>query len=1011
MLMDSCRIKAQNRDFYLHKYKVDNIINKYEKRYSSLTTQQQQRFITLKMKCVFSFVDYLIQIGNRTESQNVLNELTNNTTINLQSDSIQWMNYLYHQGKACFMPYEINKNKETILHGYDCLIQCYILAMRRHDNRYLALSMQMLSQYFAHESISQLANEFDAPAIRYLNEDGVSGELLAGNLAERALDISLTLNDTYLTNESWRLLARCYFLIDNAPKSLECLNMALANPSTDSMPALKASIAEQMSISFAALDDKYNSDVYRNLYLDLQDSTRQDRQLEARAIELQEQTQRIWLLVAIAAGVFVLLVITIFILIRLRRRKVNQASQMEEEIETLKEKQQQQLLQLSNAQRAFVEQEARVSVINGIIPLIDRMKLSLEKESKRNDDETLRYENENGNENKNKNGGSYFLEYAKEVAMDIDAQNNMLSSWIKLHHGNIQPKIETLPLQTIINIIKKNAPTLSRQAIQLEAPDTTLKVKADKALTLFLFNTLIDNARKAMPKGGRIEIKCSGNNDVAEISITDTGKGMTDEQVQHLFEYRAINDETLSSSNNAAGQSHGFGLQNCRGIMDRYRKISSLFSVCTIFAQSALDKGTTITFRLPLAKMILTLLMSVLTGALTSVHAAPTSNDAPADTASFVNNPIVVRYADSLYSCNVQQRYADAMQYADSCIATMQNDTLVDESIRLAIYNETAIAALALHQWDKYSLYNYLYTKLYKETTADKSLPYYCHRKERSEMIANIAMLVVMILILSLIPIFWFMYLRHIVTHRKKLRNEITELKESCAIAQKEYEKLHVLNNIIDNQLSTVKHETMYYPARLLQILNEGDSREALNTAVFYSELYSTLATKVLNNSLNAYTFSMEKNNVTSFFPNIEGVPATASNNNADADTGSGSDGEEITVIANAELLSLTRLLLKRHNGGKTPTYRLTPSDPSSTRRMPSEENGRRYVVIDVELSRTTINPLLWQELFTPHTPEVDFLILRQVMRDIGAATNHYGSGINIIQNRTLKIQITLPRV
>lgn len=44
-----------------------------------------------------------------------------------------------------------------------------------------------------------------------------------------------------------------------------------------------ASIREQLCIVYSAVDDKQASDYNRNLYLDLQDQTRQDRYYEARA--------------------------------------------------------------------------------------------------------------------------------------------------------------------------------------------------------------------------------------------------------------------------------------------------------------------------------------------------------------------------------------------------------------------------------------------------------------------------------------------------------------------------------------------------------------------------------------------------------------------------------------------------------------------------------------------------------------------------------------------------------
>ena len=825
--MDSCRMRADSKEFYLHKYNFDKHINN-----ATPAEQIQAQLI---------YADFLLQMRQFKEARAVVDSVALHVAY---TDSLLFLNYLYHQGKVSFIPVNIQKNKALIQKGYDALVQCYILSTRRKIDEYRALSMQALSMYFSYDSIFAVVRAYDAPSVRYINEYNVPDSLLAGNLAERTLSILLNGNNAYLIADAWRNLSSCYFRIGEPQKSVECLNMALAIPAINDMPELKTSIAEQMSLSYSAMDDKFHSDYYRNMYLDLQDSTRQDRQLEARVLALNQTTSRIWILVYIACGVFILLLISVITLIHNHKaNKIKKADfeELEEELALMK-------LENTKGIRAMVEQRACVQVINGMLPLIERMGQAA------------------------KNGK---MDYCQELAHEINRQNNMLTEWIKMRRGDIRPHIENVNLSDIFSVIKKTSTSTTKTNIKA---DSSAVVKADKALTLFLVNTLVDNARKS--GATEIDVNATTGSNYAEISVTDNGKGMTEEQLAHLFEYKQIDGKG------------GFGLQNCRGIIDRYKKISSLFSVCMISAKSALGKGTTISFRLPLIKSIVLALVSLLSISMQAKE--------------------IDRYADSLYNCNIQGRYSDALLYADSCRALSAD---ADSIVLISVYNEEAVASLAMHQWTRYFSSNWQYTLLYRELTADKSLPDYYRSMQRAELQANIAMLVVLILILSLIPLVWYLYLKPIVIQRRKERERRNNLEEEIAALRQENERLHVTSSITDNQLSTVKHETMYYPSRILQLISSNAPQEEISNAIeYYRELCLMLTSKVLKQKpMHSDTLQ--------------------------------------------ELREFLQLLIKRHK-----------DDP----------------LTEEQVSR----------LFTIDTPHTDYLVMRQIMREIGEITHNRNSGI-----------------
>ena len=183
-------------------------------------------------------------------------------------------------------------------------------------------------------------------------------------------------------------------------------------------------------------------------------------------------------------------------------------------------------------------------------------------------------------------------------------------------------------------------------------------------------------------------------------------------------------------------------IMNCRGIMDRYRKTSELFSRCEIKAESEKGKGTRIFFRLPMAVRAT---MIVLFALLSTFGFAEKANAQHS-----VLNTKESAWADSVYNANVEGRYSDAITFADSCFRSVnvgyrsldnvnRNDTLTiayngaelrwwskkipaDYDIIIYVRNEVAVSALALNDWELYAANNNAYTKLYKECSQDSTL-------------------------------------------------------------------------------------------------------------------------------------------------------------------------------------------------------------------------------------------------------------------------------------------------
>ena len=105
-----------------------------------------------------------------------------------------------------------------------------------------------------------------------------------------------------------------------------------------------------------------------------------------------------------------------------------------------------------------------------------------------------------------------------------------------------------------------------------------------------------------------MDVGAEVKDDYVEIYVKDTGKGMTEEQTRNVFKRQVVVD----GNNTSVEGGHGFGLVNCKGIIEKYRKLSAIFNVCSIGAESEEGKGSRFFFRLPkgVARVVVALVIA-----------------------------------------------------------------------------------------------------------------------------------------------------------------------------------------------------------------------------------------------------------------------------------------------------------------------------------------------------------------------------------------------------------------
>ena len=568
-----------------------------------------------------------------------------------------------------------------------------------------------------------------------------------------------------------------------------------------------------------------------------------------------------------------------------------------------------------------------------------------------------------------------------ELTDDINAQNDILTHWIQLRKGELSMHIETFPLQELFDILARGRRSFSLKEIELDIPPTDVNVKADKVLTLFMLNTLADNARKFTPAGGRVSVDVLSTDNYVEISVKDTGIGMTEEQLEHVFDRKLIMDNSSTS--------HGFGLLNCKGIIEKYRKISQIFSVCLIAAESKVGEGSRFYFRLP--KRVMTLIVALLSLVGTLQAQTPSQLLTQAGV-----------YADSAYYSNIEGMYQRTLDYADSCLCCLNGfyrsvrpasvDTLtplgdlsatppeilwyhdsvdINYTILLNVRNESAVAALALHQWQLYHYNNRIYTQLFKEMSADTTLDTYCRTMQQSQSNKEVAIILLVLLFIAIIVVVVWQY---VLLYNKRVKiwqqqqAQLEMMGDELQRLKMEEGRLHVCNAVLDNTLSTLKHETMYYPSRIRQLITAGDNDSLTEVVDYYRELYGLLSEQAIRQ------LDYGKMHIQML---------------------------DHQVLGDAVYVDYLFDILRKKSGEKTLQVEWQPLDD-------------HYMTARVLLPSFQVADVPLHQLFMPvHVDNIPFLICREIVRQHGEATNRHACGIRAERdtNNIINIIITLPRV
>lgn len=912
------------------------------------------------------------------------------------SDTAQWIYYNYMLGSGGLV--DAPTREAVTLTEFDHLIITFRLSHKKQYPYFEGNALQSLAQMVGKHYDFLLTERPEELRMLEARMRAEGADDLSLALCRRAVDQFATYDDMFQTACCHRTMGQLLFsqgrydeALDHYAQALHQVNRHHLNyyhcsdtlvlydayqPETSleakwlvdehvkTVPEWIAGIREQISQTYSALGMKRASDYNRNAYLDILQLTDQNDELEVRRAQLQGEQGRLRVR---TISVILLFFGLLAMLWAYRRRVSRRVSVLRRQLEDLQsgawvpdtvralqeqaEDAEEQLavtrMQLTKCKQQNVVGRARVSLVHAILPFLDRVK-----------GEVIRMKRDG-------EMSDYRRTYILELVNQIADYNEVLTEWIRVRQGQLALNIRTVDLGHLFQIVGEGRLAFEQKGVNLQVNPTDLQVKADEALTLFMINTLADNARKFTPEGGRVEISAQATEDYVEVRVNDTGVGLSAEDMNTL-NHSQVYDPTTIGTSESDRKGFGFGLANCRGIIEKYKKHSELFRSSLFGVRPNAPTGCTFFFRLPrVVGMVIFFLLLPVSGF------AQTAQD----------------LYDSLYHANLRGDYALALDYGDEAL---EADSL-DIRTEMGIHNEMALAALALNDWDAYEVYNARYTQLQKQLNRDTSLPEYVKRMEAYHRNSRLLLVFIVLLLMGAL---WLVY-KLFVNRRLLIENDVQRQLDALREEQEqtlqkhisrltdgakqnafEMQRIYVQNQVLGNCLSTIKHESMYYPARirhLAQDIRGGEDVALLEETVNYYRHIFTILMQQADDQVARPGFKRQGLPIYKVREMLESSLRKGGRLNTNEKK---PEDAEVEVIADPVLLEYFCQQLVQ--GLSDMDYL---SSAACCVRSSLSADGR-FALFELNVSGKTLTDELLAEMFTPSASGLPLYVARQIIRE-----------------------------
>ena len=991
-MMAVCQRTAMNKDFYDYRNSALRHMKRIEENHTLyIEKNERQRLNFAKTEFYLVSATYHFYLQQNNEAIFSINHIE---AYDLKGDTAQTLSYLYLKGLIGAV--NQNNSEQYVVNRFDQFYECWKQSCNGYTY-FTAMSLQQIGSLLQVQKNLNIVRQYRPNAIELLGNTQKADFILrtlqeAQHIFNRFRDFYHMTATSVSIGEYLNIQGKYKTAIDSLSRGLDYISTQhkiyypeqkgewlypfdstdsiytelnwITNEHVKTAPEWIARIREQLSVSYAGLSEKIPSDYNRNIYLDLMNYTRQDKELESRSKYLEHE-DHLLTFISFSVLIALILLITLFLILNKRYKRKNRlyisrlrgtldlcqsvTASLKSDIEStedisksvekaiakdmyslfgvtdmkiisLEDRGEEAIDLIDNpeetsnkhqytypiyqtndtiqigtwklgSERSFTKDDVAMinvikpyigwtlkngltllslgderkqlekqyyiveqhiednkrsnlikksclSIVYGITPYIDRI---INEVSKLSLNEVVG--------NRQIKSGKY--QYIDELVTKINEYNDILSLWIKMKQGSLNLNIESFALKELFEVVAKGKRTFENKNITLTVDQTDTWVKADRPLTLFMINTLMENARKYTPEGGHVEVKAEDYDEYVEISVTDDGPGMSSEDVTKILGEKVYNSADIGLNNKAAedikkNKGYGFGLMNCKGIIEKYRKTSSIFDVCKFNIESEPGKGSSFRFRLPHGMKRLMLVALLVIGACSCSQPQSRNNSKP-----HKKNPyshLLQRasdMADTAYYCNVMEKYKLSLIYADSAIVNLNAyykkqshnpktfmtltgygtpaetqwwNSMIESDyyVILDIRNEASVAFLALKDWNNYYYNNTAYTQLYKLVSEDYSLEDYCRSLKNSTNNKIVGGILFIIIIFICFAVYYFLYIRKRILNRldleqvieinKQLLSSSTENDEE--IVKKLFDAMNELFPIDALGLAVIENET-----------------------------------------------------------------------------------------------------------------------------------------------------------------------------------------------------------